>query len=63
MTRKIRQKNPESCWHWPAQSPKPTPNLKLKPRQDDKGADLWAQSNPITLCTIPSVLRRGFSSN
>jgi hypothetical protein len=36
---------------------------KLKARQDDKGADLWAQSNPITLCTIPAVLRRGFSSN
>lgn len=36
---------------------------KLKADANDKGAQLWAQSNPISLCTIPSVLRRGFSSN
>jgi len=36
---------------------------KLKARDDDKGANLWAQSNPLAICTIPAVLRRGFSSN
>jgi len=36
---------------------------KLKADSNDKGAHLWAQSNPISLCTIPAVLRRGFSSN
>jgi len=36
---------------------------KVKADQNDKGAMLWAQSNPITLCTIPATLRRGFSSN
>ena len=36
---------------------------KLIPDLDDKGAALQAQSNPLPICTIPAVLRRGFTSN
>lgn len=32
-------------------------------RPNGKGVDLEAQSNPLPICTIPSVLRRGFTSN
>ena len=31
---------------------------KAKPMHNDKGVDLWAQSNFINLCTKPEVLRR-----
>lgn len=36
---------------------------KLIPDLDDKGAALQAQSNPLPICTIPAVLRRGYTSN
>lgn len=36
---------------------------KLIEKPDGKGYDMQAQSNPITLCTRPRTLRRGFTSN
>lgn len=36
---------------------------KLIRKPNGKGFDMEAQSNPITLCTRPRTLRKGFSSN
>lgn len=36
---------------------------KVIPDRDDKGAATQSQSNPLPICTIPAVLRRGYTSN
>ncbi|MBL4781791.1 MAG: major capsid protein [Porticoccaceae bacterium] len=36
---------------------------KLIPDNNDKGASLEAQTNPLPICTRPRTLRRGFTSN